>query len=441
MSDVLAVTICATKKYQYAMVAQARTIHANLRHVEHPIVIVLVGDSGLKEIEDLYKALFKGKTNVSFERRAGFEANAGDLNYKNGAQLLIAQMRSEAFAVARTAGATLCWSFDSDVIPKTACCYRTLKWILDMPGSFYEVAISPYPSQGGGDLLAGRGTPEHPIMQDFRPEERAIPPELQKRIDDNKAAIAKLKPGEQPAKEIIEEATELNKKIDECQPIGNVFQVNAKSGWKMRGWLSQAYPALGRGVIVPTDWCGFGNTLLGRRPLDECEFAGYEGAGTEDLFVVWHRWHQIGIRIGAALHEPSSHVSRRGDGKYFMSYPRFVTEADETKGECVGHLRIMQRPFYQHEKGEKFDAMNDGNPIAPADRPKVVPAAVPAPSPGKPAEPPAPPQAAEDGAPSPQSPVPAADKAALPALETPPVPPAAAAPAEEVKKPDDKPSA
>lgn len=382
----LAITICATESYQYAMTAQARAIHANLRHLTHPIALVLVGDDKLKEIEKIYRNLFAERLKI--ERIAGFKERAGDANYKNGAQLLIAQMRSAAFARARSLGATLCWSFDSDVVPKSALCYETLAWILAMPGNFYGVAISPYPSQGGGDLLCGRGTPEHPIFQDFRPEERAIPEALQKDIDANKAELAKCTSGP-PPKELIERASELNRQIEQCPPKGNVFEVNSKFGWKRRGWLSAAYPGLGRGSIVPSDWCGFGNTLLSARALDECDFLGYEGAGTEDLFIVWHRWHQNGIRIGAALHEPSMHVSRRADGKYFVSQPRFVTDADETAGECVGHIRIMPRPFYSHEIGEVFDPANDGNPIPPKDRPAPAPAAAaPEPTPAPPADPP-----------------------------------------------------
>lgn len=364
----LAITVCATEKYQYAMTAQARAIHANLRHLRIPIAIILVGDEGLRKIDDLYRMLFKNAGDrVTFIRIAGFKSVEGE-NYKSAAQLLIGQMRTAAFEAARAWGASHCWSLDSDVIPKTSTCFRTLRWILDIPGDYYEVAISPYPSQGGSDFLTGRGTPEHQILPDFSNDERNVSPELQKRIDENKAALAALKPPAQPSKELIEAAQAIDKAIRECPPKGNVFEMNAKFGWKRRGWLSQAYPGLGRGAIVPSDWCGFGSTLLSRRALDECDFSGYEGSGTEDLFIIWNRWHQVGIRIGSALHEPSAHVSRRKDGKHFISTVRFVTEGDELAGECAGHIRTIHRPFYAHDKGERHDAANDGNPIAPADR-------------------------------------------------------------------------
>ncbi len=375
MTPELAVTCCATERYQYAMTAQARSIHANLRDFTGGLAIVLVGDKKIDKIGDFYKRLFaemikEGKCVV--ETLRDFEAVDGE-NYKNAAQLLIAQMRTAVFERARSLGASFCWSLDSDVVPKSSNCFRTLRWILDMPDRFYEVAISPYPSQGGGDMLTGRGTPESPILQDFTKDERILPEELLKRIEASKVALEAIKPPESPSKALIDEANAINKAISECQPKGNVFEMNAKNGWRRRGWASAAYPALGRGCVVPSDWCGFGSTLMSRRALDECDFLGYDGGGTEDLFVVWNRWHQAGIRIGSALHEPSSHISRRADGKYFMSWPRFVTEADEGKGECVGHIRITQRPFYSQDKGEKFDAANDGHPVPP-DKRTVAPA-------------------------------------------------------------------
>lgn len=378
MTDILAITICATEKYQYAMKAQARTLQANLARFDGQIHVILVGDKQLKAIADFYRELFSpAKDRVKIITIDHFkQADSGE-NYKNPAQMLIAQMRTAAFTAARSIGATLCWSLDSDVIPKTANCFRTLRWLLDMPGNYYDVAISPYPSQGGGDLLAGRGTPERPILPDFYENERNAGPELKIRMEKSKAAIAAADAARRPpTKEEMEELTAIAKELEKTPPIGNVFEMNSKFGWKRRGWLSQAYSGLGRGVIVPTDWCGFGNVLMNARALDECNFAGYEGSGTEDLYVVWNCWHQVGIRIGAALHEPSGHVSRRADGKNFFSSIRFVTDADDSKGECTGHLRTIQRSFYQHEQGEKYDPENDGIPIPPKDR-TVAPAPAP----------------------------------------------------------------
>jgi hypothetical protein len=40
------------------------------------------------------------------------------------------------------------------------------------------VAACPYPSQGGGDFLCGRGTSRNPILPDFDEAEKDIPDDL-----------------------------------------------------------------------------------------------------------------------------------------------------------------------------------------------------------------------------------------------------------------------
>lgn len=365
----LAVTICATQKYQYAMRAQARMVQANLHRLKLPICVILVGDRKLRDVQQFYQELFAGhEPKVEVVVVEDFAEKPGQKNYDNSAQLLIAQMRTAAFARARTFGATLCWSLDSDVIPKSAACFETLRWLLDIPGSYYEVAIAPYPSQGGGDYLAGRGTPEHPILPDFAQEEKKVPAELSERKKANEEALAKTAAGAVPDKALMEEREKIRKEMEACEPAGNVWEMCAKFGWRRRGWTSAAFPALGRGAFVRTDWCGFGCTLMTARALDECDFTGYEGGGTEDIFVCFNRWHQVDIRIGAALHEPAFHVSRRSDGRHYASFVRFVTDADETKGECVGHLRTFHKPFYQHDPGEEFDPEKDGSPRTKAEQ-------------------------------------------------------------------------
>ena len=54
----LAVTICATGRYQYAMKAQARAIHANLCRYAGPIAIILVGS--MTDDEAVWMTLRRG---------------------------------------------------------------------------------------------------------------------------------------------------------------------------------------------------------------------------------------------------------------------------------------------------------------------------------------------------------------------------------------------
>jgi hypothetical protein len=76
-----------------------------------------------------------------------------------------------------------------------------------------------------------------------------------------------------------------------CKPLGNVFFCNSKK-FRRRGWMDAAYPGLGIGAVVPSDWCGFGCTPMSKRALSLAQFDGYDGSGTEDLYMVWKRWHR-----------------------------------------------------------------------------------------------------------------------------------------------------
>jgi hypothetical protein len=126
-------------------------------------------------------------------------------------------------------------------------------------------------------------------------------------------------------------------------PAGNVFELNAK-GWRKRGWFDWAYPAIGLGAMVPTDWCGFGCTFMNRAAIAACDWSGYEGKGTEDLWVIWNHWHPNGIRIAALPHCPASHVIRLKDKQGAVTY-HLMDAFHEPSGECAGHLRRVARPW------------------------------------------------------------------------------------------------
>lgn len=369
----ITITICATPRYQYAMTAQARAVQAAVRGRGHELAVVLVSneEKGIENVAGLYERLLGIKPGVI--RLRGVEDGAK--NYKEQAQLFIAQMRTAAFCAAREMNADFCWSLDSDVLPK-ANALDLMLWSLAMPGGVYAVATCPYPSQGGGGFLGGRGTPARPILPDFYDEERDVPAELAAR----KAAAEKewadiFKRKDWPTMEDRQKAIDerlavlrgLDDEIKKCPPKGNVFKVNAEFGWKRRGWFQNAYPEIGWGALVPSDWCGFGCTLMDRRALDAADFAGYDGKGTEDLFICWHRWHQAGMRINVCAHSPADHVIRNPgfDGKNaeFILQQAF----HETEGECVGHLRYRSRAWYAMDGGEKFRPENDGRIVPRVD--------------------------------------------------------------------------
>lgn len=342
----LCITVAATSSYCYAMKTLAARITANLSYAEltDPGVAIISGDNS-KEVKSAvqhWKEILPENWRVIYID-AGRE-NPAAANYKVEAQLLIGKLRSAAFAAARRENPDFCWSLDSDTLPpaNALCC------MLDMlrfdRGRLYQVSTCPYPNEA---FLGGRGTPQNPIMEDFLDKERKLPPELQEEVDQLKKEAAETEPGKQtaPPQEWLERKKKADDKVRQCPPDGNIWEINAKHGWRRRGWLDHAYPALGFGAIVPSDWCGFGCTLMGREPLALANFEGYDGNGTEDLFVVWRRWFPAGIRINVILHCPCDHViwSKKKGGS--PEEYTLISSFHEDQGEAIGHLRTRKMPW------------------------------------------------------------------------------------------------
>ncbi len=341
----LAITVCATKSYTYAMRAQARRVVANIRaaNIAHwRGHVVLVGDASdeLKQIGKCYEALLPEGWKVTVVGNPNL-AEGGE-NYQQPAQLLIATMRGEAFAFCRKIGVSFVWSLDSDVLPP-ANALRCMLAMLEFDGGFYSVSTCPYPNAA---FLGGCGSPSHPIEEDFLPAERVLPDELRAELAANEAEQQRLQVDKkQPSDDQRARWDATHKKVKACPPDGNIWQVIAKHGWRRRGWLDHAYPAIGRGAVLPSDWCGFGCTLLNSEALTLADFDGYDGKGTEDLFVCWRRWYPAGLRLNVITHCPCDHViwekKKGGDAGTFTHHIAY----HETEGECRGHLRVRQLPW------------------------------------------------------------------------------------------------
>jgi hypothetical protein len=342
----IAITICATKSFTYAMRAQARLVCANISACKGADkgVVVIVGDTSpeLRAVHDLYGSILPEGWSAKLINRREYVENGE--SYKVPAQILIANMRTEAFARARQLGADYCWSLDSDVLPP-ANALRCSMNSLQFDDGYYSVATCPYPNAA---FLGGFGTKHNPISEDFLPHERKLPDELKAEFEANEAELkALVAKKEEPTQEMRDRWKVTNEKIKACPPDGTIWQVIAKHGWRRRGWLDNAYPAIGRGSMVPSDWCGFGCTLLNREALALATFDGYNGAGTEDLFICWHRWAPAGIRINVITHCPCDHViwdgKKNGDAGKFTHHQAY----HETDGEYAGHLRVRQAPWHQ----------------------------------------------------------------------------------------------
>jgi hypothetical protein len=370
----IAITVCATTKYMYAMTAQARRVQVACRdYLKDEIHIIFAGEnpSAMERIKALYSELIP----TAHVHLLIVKVEDGHKNYKEAAQLVIGQLRTAVFSKARALDVDYCWSLDSDVLPP-ANALKTSIQMLEFDDGYYSISTCPYPSQGGGGFLGGRGTVYQPILPDWYDNERTIPEELKKQLQDLRAEMdavqvlhkKSLETGSGDSKKFMEDQErfgkamhEINEKIRQCPPKGNVFKANGEN-WMRRGWMDQAYPGIGRGSVVPVDWCGYGCTLMNRRALAEAVFDGYDGKGTEDLYTVWSHWYQANLRINAILHCPADHVIRNpGKENYFVHMQAY----HETEGECVGHLRIRSRAFYSFDAGEKYDPENNGILIPP----------------------------------------------------------------------------
>lgn len=364
MNKRIAITVFATKKYSYALNAQIRRLQANIINANIDTgYYVLVGDGNekIKEAEALFKRLLPN-WEVIVVKRDFIEYD----NYKEKAQLTIAHGRTEAFSVARSLNVDYTWSLDSDVLPP-ANALKCMIQMLEFDDGYYGVATCPYISQGGAGLLLGRGTPQHQICPDIYEDEREIPEELLKErefigdtIKNIEEQIKTLKPpqDDEKFKELNNLLAENHKKFHEnsekfkqCPPKGNVWELNAKK-WRKRGWGDFAYPAIGKGAIVPSDWCGFGCTLLGKKTLSLTHFEGYEGKGTEDLFIIWNRWFPNNIKICSIPHCLCQHVIRKPlqDSEYTL-----CDTYHETEGECIGHIRTVFKPWYDMDLGKNLE--------------------------------------------------------------------------------------
>lgn len=381
----LAIGIPATASYTYALPSLIRHILANvtLAEVATETTIILAGDHN-PDLEEAWNEIVAWRNGVQV-RKLQSDLADGEENYKPRAQQIIAQLKQQLANEAMAIGADYLWMLDSDVLPK-ANSLRCMLQMLQFDGGYYEVAFCPYPTQGlGRTFLSGRGTLSNPILPNVYPEELELTKEDKKKDKElRKAMFEAVKAGD---KARIEEASQALRDHDEeirtvRMPKGNVYQLNA-TRWRRRGWFDYAYPAIGRGAVVPVDWVGFGNTLMSKRALTLCEWTGYSGEGTEDLFVIWARWQEAGIRLCSIPHCPADHVIRTDvenaekmglkvepnqEGKVILHVRSYHDQSEEYEG----HLRTIVLPFFQHYPGEPLRPAKE----ASVHKPKLVPPTV-----------------------------------------------------------------
>lgn len=340
----IAIATYATKKYFYCWQSVLRHITAAAAHHKEAHFILATDTS--KEAKDALDMARHELPNGWKIASINIDVDDSDgEKYKEKSQMLIAALQGAAFNLARKIRATSLWSVESDVLV-SAESLRVAEWVLQMPqadGSpYYDVAAVTYPN---GLFLGGFGSPRSAINEDFTIEERNVPERLKKVVQACESRLRECKDKKTAEKE-GRRMMRLREKIKSCPPIGNIWEVISKHGWRRRGWMDFAYPAIGRGSIVPSDWCGLGCTLLNQKALSLATFDGYDGRGTQDLFLCWHRWHPAGIKIACIPHTVCDHVKRRSKNDSEDS-PEIIhyRACHETEGECVGHLRVKRQAW------------------------------------------------------------------------------------------------
>ncbi len=345
----LAIGLPFTANYAFAINTLVRKINMNLRAVNgriEKVTVILSTDVDAKNEQvatDLRATLNCAVIHIQHADLKFEEA------YKYDMQMSLAKMQGALFDAARNLGCDMFWSLESDVIPPTNA-LRCLIDALNFDDGYYDIAFATYPSQGGGSFLGGHGTPHAHIEQDHSEDERTLTEKFTtlKAELDVAQAVAVTNSEEAKAREgnLQRIGDEMREELKNCPPNGNVFALNAIK-WRRRGWLDYAYPAIGKGAMLPTDWTGLGCTLLSKRALEVASFEGYEGKGTQDLFLTWYRFHPAGMRSTVLTHCPCSHVCRERDkdGKQDFKKLFILHSFHEEHGESRGHLRVAKRDF------------------------------------------------------------------------------------------------
>jgi len=353
---ILCVGVAATRSYLYAWRSCIRRITAAVAHWDSGHFIFACDKS--KECKDAAEFVkHELPENWKIHVIAHDMPDDTSQNYKTEAQFRIATLDTSLIHMSRKLKADLLWLVESDVLVN-ADSLRLNEWVLNMPDGYYDISMGTYPN---GSFLGGRGDYQHVISEDWKKEEKKLPKRLlgilknsEKRLKQYHIIIPKNEEEFKKYKYLIDKEQKrlgrLHEKIKNSPPIYGIWETIAKFGWRKRGWLEHAYPSIGRGAILPSDWVGFGNTLLSKKALSLVNFDNYppDCSSTQDLHAVRHCWRPNGIRMCVVTHSPCSHVKpdisedKKRLGTYHILYAYW-----EPEGEYENHLRVTKKPWIQ----------------------------------------------------------------------------------------------
>ena len=327
----LVITTYATARYTYALEAQAPLLLAALAYarIDPTDCHWIYTSDGSPEAHAAFQTVtaLLPKTLTTHHHPLPNLHESPDGQHLTASNLTIAKLQAHAWHHARLLGATHVWSLESDILPNPNT-LRTLLDTLTFDNHHYDVAMAAYPNAA---YLGGHGTPQNWILPNVYEDERQLTPELTARLEARTKRTADPTP---LTEDEIAAFKQLDTDLEAAPPKGNTFGLNAE-GWRPRGWLESAYPGIGQGAIVPTHWVGLGCTLLSARALHLANWTGYQGHGTQDLWLCWRCWHPAGLRLAVVPHSLCSHMKRAKDDTYTTWFARH-----ELGGPSHGHLRV-----------------------------------------------------------------------------------------------------
>lgn len=334
----IATVIVATKSYLDVLEVCLRRVRAAINHeqsdFEHKLIIVTDNESKKRVSEMTH----------SFEcvKVIAIDMEESGEHYKKDRQILIASLQSTGFDAARSWGCDFLWSVEADVLVPHNALSVSLQ-MLEFDSNYYDVAFVTYPSQGGGSFLGGHGSYRNPIAEDFLPEERELPSKLKIIMEACEERLNSAELTREKAEKEHARMQRIHERIKKCPPKGNIFELNAKR-WRRRGWLDNSHVGIGRGAVIETDWTGLGCTLMSKRAAALAHFDGYDGGGTQDLYLNWHKWKPDGLRFCCITHTVCDHVVRDDQSENGMTT---LKSYHEPEGETKGHLRYRRAPFHK----------------------------------------------------------------------------------------------
>jgi hypothetical protein len=312
----IAIATYATKSFLYAIEDQSALVLAAARYAQlndNELTYILVTDDS-QEGRDAAESVKDTLPFAVIHCPIDVDENTTGKHNASG-NITIAAMQHEAFHIARRIGAKFFWSVEADILPNA----NTLQCLMDalaFDRGFYDVAMAAYPN---ASFLGGHGTPRNHIAPNVYDDERKISKDLARRLKSKNKGVKEKAAAE----------------LKTAPADGNIFARQAK-GWKPRGWLEEAYPGVGCGAMLPTDWFGMGCTLFSQRALQLANWTGYQGAGTQDLWLGWRCLHQHGLRFAVVPHALASHL-KPVDGKMTLMHAYH-----ELDGLTKGHLRMSK---------------------------------------------------------------------------------------------------